>query len=110
MRHIELSRVQHGTTAVALTIKPISYQRVPDRGQVDTNLVRPPRFEYDRGEGTVGGGGEWSDVCDRTLAAVADGEGDRSDAQQRRVNRLRLAELTFAECQVCFADPLFLEL
>ena len=81
-----------------------------DGGQMHTDLMSSPRFEVDAYEGS---GRRWSnriDMRDRMFAPFADAEGNRSDAFERRVNRLLLRELAFAQREVTLPDPLLFEL
>ena len=50
MRHRKLPRVQHRPDLVALAVQPVAGQRMPDRCQMDADLVRAAGEQIDRDE------------------------------------------------------------
>jgi len=83
---------------------------MPDRREVDADLMRAAGLEHDRDQRSARRGDDRLDVRDRATATVADAELDRTDAHERRVDGLLLAELALADREVALADAFALEL
>src|SRR5947209_7696222 len=110
MRHRKLPRVQHRPPFIALPVQPVAGQRMPDRCQINADLMRASGEQIDSDERAARRGAKRRDDGDGTLAAIAYAERDWTDTDERCIDGLPLTELAFADRDVAFADPLLLEL
>src|SRR5438093_10700868 len=110
MQQSELGGVQHRPWLVSLTVEPVADDWMPDRCQMHSDLMGPAGLQIDGNERPVRRRAQRPDRRDRPLPVIADAEGNRTDAPERRVDRLRFRELPLAERQIAFSNPLRLEL
>src|SRR6266852_4694540 len=83
---------------------------MPDRGEMDADLVRSPGAQNDGQQRSARARGDRLHFGDSSFAAVANAEGDRPDAREWCVDRLPFGEAAFRQRNVTFHDVFPLEL